>query len=122
MQKKEEVKKWVLEKLHACFGGLNGDIYARRLDGVSDVEMFHLTSMCYAFKLDSISHCGPGESYKSGKSIWVSDAGVVELGSVKSTSEKQSYVDMVRSAFGESSPIQAKTDRTFTGMYLLLLV
>ncbi|KAM1032061.1 hypothetical protein ACFX2C_035770 [Malus domestica] len=60
MQKKKEVKKWVLEKLHACFGGLNGDNYARRLDGVSDVEMFHLTSMCYAFQLDSISHWSRG--------------------------------------------------------------
>ncbi|KAM1032068.1 hypothetical protein ACFX15_035088 [Malus domestica] len=149
MQKKKEVKKWVLEKLHACFGGLNGDNYARRLDGVSDVEMFHLTSMFYAFQLDSISHCGPGESYKSGKLIWVSDAGsclhhyqsrsflarlagfqtvvfvpmksgVVELGSVKSTPEEQSYVDTVRSAFGESIPIQAKAFPMIFGRELSL--
>ncbi|CAN6553966.1 unnamed protein product [Malus baccata var. baccata] len=149
VQNKEEVKKRVVEKLHACFGGLNADNYARRLDGVSDVEMFYLTSMCYAFQLDSISHCGPAESYNSRKSIWVSDAGsclhhyqsrsflarlagfqtvvfvpmksgVVELGSVKSTPEEQSYVDMVRSAFGESSPIQPKAFPMIFGRELSL--
>ncbi|CAN6684476.1 unnamed protein product [Malus baccata var. baccata] len=110
MQKKKEVKKWVLEKLHACFGGLNGDNYARRLDGVSDVEMFHLTSMCYAFQLDSISHL-----------VFVPmKSGVVELGSVKSTPEEQSYVDTVTSAFGESSPIQAKAFPMIFGRELSL--
>ncbi|TQD87366.1 hypothetical protein C1H46_027102 [Malus baccata] len=120
VQNKEEVKKRVVEKLHACFGGLNADNYARRLDGVSDVEMFYLTSMCYAFQLDSISHRGPAESYNSRKSIWVSDAGVAELGSVKSTPEEQSYVDMVRSAFGESSPIQPKAFPMIFGRELSL--
>ncbi|KAM1916886.1 hypothetical protein ACFX13_036553 [Malus domestica] len=95
------------------------------------------------------SHTGPGESYNSGKSIWVSDAGsclhhyqsrpflarlagfqtvvfvpmksgVVELGSVKSASEEQSYVDTVRSAFGESSPIQAKAFPMIFGRELSL--
>ncbi|XP_068325455.1 transcription factor bHLH3-like [Pyrus communis] len=149
VQNKEEVKKRVVEKLHACFGGLHADNYARKLDGVSDVEMFYLTSMCYAFQLDSISHCGPAESYNSRKSIWVSDAGsclhhyqsrsflarlagfqtvvfvpmksgVVELGSVKSTSEEQSYVDIFRSAFGESSPIQQKASPMIFGRELSL--
>ncbi|XP_021814813.1 transcription factor bHLH3 [Prunus avium] len=147
VQKKEEVKKWVLEKLHACFGGLDEGNYARRLDGVSDVEMFYLTSMYYAFQLDS--HSGPGESYKSGKSIWVSDvgsclhhyqsrsylarlagfqtvvfvpmkSGVVELGSVKANPEEQNLVNMVRNLFGESSSVQAKAFPMIFGRELSL--
>lgn len=129
VEKKDEVKKRVLEKLHACFGGSDEDNYARRLHVVSDVEMFYLTSMYYMFQFDSVG--GPGESYKSGKSIWASDlsnclhhfqsrsylarvagfqtvvfvpvkGGVVELGSIKSTPEDKKILDMVRSVFGGS--------------------
>ena len=134
-KKNEEVRKWVLGKLHSCFGGSGEDNYARRLDRLSDVEMFYLTSMYFKFLLDS--PYGPGESYKSGKSLWVSNvasclhhyqsrsflarlagfqtvvfvpmkSGVVELGSVKSIQEEQNVVEMVRSVFGVPSSVQAK--------------
>nr|WKE35159.1 basic helix-loop-helix family protein [Rosa persica] len=135
VQKKNVEVEWVLGKLHSCFSGSGEDNYARRLDWLSDVEMFYLTSMYFKFQLDSLY--GPGESYKSCKSIWVSNvasclhhyqsrsflarlagfqtvvfvsmkSGVVELGSVKSIPEEQNIVDVVRSVFGESSSVQAK--------------
>ncbi|XP_050366737.1 transcription factor bHLH3 [Argentina anserina] len=134
-KKNEEVRKWVLGKLHSCFGGSSEDNYARKLDRLSDVEMFYLTSMYFKFQLDL--PYGPGESYKSGKSIWVSNvasclhhyqsrsilatvagfqtvlfvpmkSGVVELGSVKPIPEEQNIVDMIRSVFGVPSSVQAK--------------
>lgn len=130
LEKKEEVKKRVLEKLHACFGGSDEDNYAKKLQAVSDVEMFYLTSMYYMFQFDSSG--GPGESYKSGMSIWASDlsnclqhfqsrsylarvagfqtvvfvpvkAGVVELGSIKPTPEDKKILELARSIFGGSS-------------------
>lgn len=149
-KKNEEVKKWVLERLHSCFGGSREDNYARRLDGLSDVEMFYLTSMYYKFQLDSpYAPYGPGESYKFVKSIWVSNvatclhhyqsrsflarlagfqtvvfvptkSGVVELGSVKSILEEQNVVDMARSVFGESSSVQAKVYPKIFGRELSL--
>lgn len=126
-EKKEQVKKQVLEKLHACFSWSDEHNYAKKLGGVSDLDMFYLTSMYYIFQLDSL--CGPGESYKSGKTIWASDAsncshhyqsrsflarvagfqtvvfvpvnsGVVELGNFKSTPEEQSVTEMVKNIFG----------------------
>ncbi|KAK7277578.1 hypothetical protein RJT34_22593 [Clitoria ternatea] len=132
----QEVRKKVLQKLDACFtvSMLKEANYAR-LDRVSDLPMFYLTSMCYIFGFDS--PCGPGSSFKSGKSIWASDAvscsnqlecrsflgkvaglqtvvfvplksGVLELGSMEMVPEEQGVVEMVRAAFGESSHGQAK--------------
>ncbi|KAH7517343.1 transcription factor bHLH3 [Ziziphus jujuba] len=148
VEKKKEVKKRVLEKLHACFGGSDEDNYARRLHAVSDVEMFYLTCMYYMFQVDT--PCGPGEAYKSGKSIWCSDmsgclhhyqsrsflarvagfqtvvlvpvkGGVVELGSMKSTPEDQKVVDMVRSTFGGAgSSVNAKAFPMIFGRELSL--
>ncbi|KAM6576403.1 hypothetical protein CsatB_028240 [Cannabis sativa] len=138
-ENKNELKKRVLEKLHACFGGSNDDNYARKLDGVSDLEMFYLTSMYYKYPVDSV--CGPGESYKSGKAIWASDvsncshhyqsrsflarvagfqtvvfvpvnSGVVELGTVNSTPEDQSVVDMVKTVFGAGSSSSCSSQQT----------
>ncbi|KAK7345802.1 hypothetical protein VNO77_16413 [Canavalia gladiata] len=132
----EEVRKKVLQKLDACFAGsVSKEANYARLDRVSDLHMFYLTSMCYVFGFDS--PCGPGSSFKSGKSIWASDAavclnqlesrsflaksaglqtvvfvplksGVVELGSMEVVPEDQGVVEMVRMSFGESSPGQAK--------------
>ncbi|KAI4301140.1 hypothetical protein L6164_034451 [Bauhinia variegata] len=130
----EEVKRKVLQKLHACFGGLK-ESNSTRFARVSDVHMFYLTSMYYMFGLDS--PYGPGNCFKSNKSIWVSDtascwnqyesrsylgrlagfqsvvfvplkSGVVELGSVEMVPEEQSMLDMVRTTFGESTSGQAK--------------
>ncbi|XP_062080650.1 transcription factor bHLH3 [Humulus lupulus] len=144
-ENKKELKKRVLEKLHACFGGLDEDNYARKLDGVSDLEMFYLTSMYYKYQVDSV--CGPGESYKSGKAIWASDlsncshhyqsrsflarvagfqtvvfvpvnSGVVELGTVNSTPEDQGVVDMVKNVFGVgSSSSSQQTTKTFPKIF-----
>ncbi|KAA8543339.1 hypothetical protein F0562_021166 [Nyssa sinensis] len=52
---KGDTKKWVLQKLHACFGGSEKDDYAETLDSVSDVEMLYLTSMYYSFPFDMSS-------------------------------------------------------------------
>uniref|UniRef100_A0A5B7BZP7 Transcription factor n=1 Tax=Davidia involucrata TaxID=16924 RepID=A0A5B7BZP7_DAVIN len=128
-------KKWVLQKLHACFGGSEEDNYAATLDSVSDVEMFYLTSMYYLFPFDKSS--SPSQSFNSGRSIWVSDtkscfehyqsrsflaklaglktvvfvpvkSGVVEFGSVKSVPEEQSVIQMVKTIYGGSGSVQAK--------------
>lgn len=142
-----EVKKRVLEKLHACFGGSDQDNFAATLDKVSDVEMLYLTSMYYWFPLDS--SLGPAKAYTSGRPIWVSDAnsclghyqyrahlarfarfqtvafvpvktGVLELGSVRMVVEEQSLVQMVKRVFGESQPMQAKTFPKIFGRELSL--
>lgn len=142
---KEQVKKRVLEKLHASFGGLDEDNYTKKLDGVSDLEMFYLASMYYMFQLDSL--CGPGDSYKSGKAIWVSDAsscsqqyqsrsflarvagfqtvvfvpvnsGVVELATIKCTPEEPSVVDMVKNIFGVGSSSSSQpTTKSFPKIF-----
>ncbi|KAK7355891.1 hypothetical protein VNO80_15155 [Phaseolus coccineus] len=132
----QEVRKMVLQKLDACFGGcVSKEANYARLDRLSDLLMFYLSSMCYIFGFDS--PCGPGSSFKSAKLIWTSDSagclnqlesrsflgkvaglqtvvfvplksGVVELGSKEVVSEEQGFVEMVKAAFGESSPGQAK--------------
>lgn len=135
VEKKEQVKKQVLQKLQACFGGLDEDNFAARLDGVLDVEMLYLSSMYFTFRCDL--PCCLGESYMSGKSIWASDmssslnnyqqrsflarsagfqtvvfvpvkSGVVEFGSIKSIPEEQTILDMVKTVFGESNYVQSK--------------
>ncbi|KAJ0052297.1 hypothetical protein Pint_01775 [Pistacia integerrima] len=147
VERKEKVKKQVLQKLHASFGGLEEDNYTSRLDGVSDVEMFYLTSMYFSFRCDSAY--GPGESYKSGRSMWASGvvscvdhyqsrsflarsagfqtlvfvpakSGVVELGSVKLIPEEQSFVEMVKTVFGGSSSVPQKAIPKIFGRELSL--
>ncbi|KAK6239103.1 hypothetical protein QUC31_004572 [Theobroma cacao] len=147
VEDKNEVKKLVLQKLHACFGGSEEDNYAAKLDGVSDMEMFYLTSMHFTFHCDS--SYGPGESYKSSRSIWTSDvnncsdhyqsrsflarsaglqtvvfipvkSGVVELGSINLIPEEQNSVEMVNNVFGGSSSVQTKTIPKIFGRELSL--
>ena len=146
-EKKNEVKKQVLQKLHACFGRSEEDSYAAKLDGVSDMEMFYLTSMYYTFHCDA--SYGPGESYKSSRSIWTSDvnscsdhyqsrsflarsaglqtvvfvpvkSGVVELGSINLIPEEKNIVEMVSTVFGGSSSVQTKTIPKIFGRELSL--
>ncbi|XVE72983.1 hypothetical protein DITRI_Ditri11bG0081600 [Diplodiscus trichospermus] len=146
-EKKNEVKKQVLQKLHSCFTQLEEDRYIAKLDGVSDMEMFYLTSMYFTFQCDA-SH-GPGESYKSGRLIWTSDVngcsdhyqsrsflarsaglktvvfvpvkpGVVELGSINLIPEEQNIVEMVSSLFGGSSSVQTKSIPKIFGRELSL--
>ncbi|KAH7577640.1 hypothetical protein JRO89_XS01G0279400 [Xanthoceras sorbifolium] len=126
-ERKDEVKKQVLQKLHACFGGLEEDNYASRLDGVSGVEMFYLTSMYYSFRYDSAY--GPGEAYNSGRSVWATGmtavfvpvkSGVVELASVKLIPEEKNVVETVKTLFGGSSSVQTKVFPKIFGRELSL--
>ncbi|XP_022145999.1 transcription factor bHLH3 [Momordica charantia] len=134
-EKKEELKRQVLQMLHSSFGGSDKDGCGARREEASDIQMLYLTSMYYKFMCDSTTSLG--ESYKSGKSIWASDvtsclrnyqsrgylaklagfhtlvfvpvkSGVVELGSVKSIPEDQSVVELVKAAFGGSNTAQLK--------------
>ncbi|XP_057438578.1 transcription factor MTB3 [Lotus japonicus] len=135
-EEKDGVKKQVLQKVHACCGGSDSkDAIFTRLDRVSDMHMFYLTSAYYVFGFNS--QCGPGSSFKCSKSIWASEAasclnqyesrsflaklagfqtvvfvpfkgGVVELGSKEMMPEEQGVLDMVRATFGESSSAQGK--------------
>ncbi|KAL2236442.1 UNVERIFIED_CONTAM: Transcription factor MTB3 [Sesamum indicum] len=117
-------RKRVLEKVHACFGGLEDDNVASKLDRVSDLEMFYLTSMYFVFPFDKPSI--PSQSFNSGRCIWVSDmkrclecyesrsylaksahletvvfvptkSGIVEFGSIKSIPEDRSTVQSAKS-------------------------
>ncbi|XP_021770217.1 transcription factor bHLH3-like [Chenopodium quinoa] len=144
---KNEAKKRVLEKLHACFGGSVEDNFAATLDKVSDVEMLYLTSMYYWFRLDS--SLGPAKSFTSGRPIWVSDVrscldhyqsrahlaksamfqtvvfvpvktGVLELGSVRTVMEEHSLVQMVKTVFGESHSFPARASPKVFGRDLSL--
>lgn len=125
---KEDAKKQVLQRLHACFGGSKEDNFAAKLDKVPNLEMLYLTSMYYWFPLDSTS--GPAMALASGRPIWATDGkdcldkfesraylaklakletvvfvpvkcGVVELGSVKPVKEEQSTSQLVKGVFGE---------------------
>ncbi|KAK3036852.1 hypothetical protein RJ639_031470 [Escallonia herrerae] len=128
-------KKRVLQKLHVCFGGLEEDNFAAKLDLVSDLEMFYLTSMYYSFSLDKPSI--PAQSFNSGRPMWTSDmkssldhyqsrsflaklarietvvfipvkSGVIEIGSSKSITEEQNLIQMVRTICGGPQPVHTK--------------
>ncbi|CAI9107681.1 OLC1v1007095C1 [Oldenlandia corymbosa var. corymbosa] len=122
-----ERRKLALQKIHACFGAADDENVAAKLDSVSETEMFFLTSMYYAFPFDKPSV--PSQAFNTSRSIWVNDprdckenyhsranlaraanfqtvvfvpfkTGVVEIGSVKSISEDQSVVQMVKTTVG----------------------
>lgn len=147
ISKKDEAKKRVLEKLHACFGGSEGGNFAATLDKVSDIEMLYLTSMYYWFWLDSAM--GPAKCFTSGRPIWVSDGeacldyyqsraqlarsanfrtvvfvpvqtGVLELGSIRMVLEEPNLVQMVKHIFGEPRSLQAKAFPKIFGCELSL--
>ncbi|XP_058097539.1 transcription factor MTB3-like [Magnolia sinica] len=134
------MRKRVLQKLHSFFGGSDEDNYAVRLDSVSDVEMFYLTSMYYSFTC-SVG-AGPARAFSSGKPIWVSDpdscsdhyhsraflarlaglrtlacvpieSGVLELGSVKLSPEDRSILQTIRNVFMGSLPPQVNCAKIF---------
>ncbi|KAH8515366.1 hypothetical protein H0E87_004004 [Populus deltoides] len=144
---KRKVKKCVLRKLHACFNGSDDGSFAATLDEVSDVEMFYLTSMYFTFRCDSAY--GPGEAFKSGRSIWASSmpscldhyqlrsvlarsagfqtvvflpvkSGVLELGSVKSIPEEHDFMEKAKGLFGASNNAQAKAVPKIFGRELSL--
>ncbi|KAF8405640.1 hypothetical protein HHK36_007716 [Tetracentron sinense] len=135
-QQQQVMRKRVLQKLHAFFGGSDQDNnYAARfrLGSISNIDMFYLTSMYYSFPHDA--PVGPGQSFASGRPIWASDlkccldhyqsrsflaraagfqtfvcvpmkSGVVELGSVKSIPEDHNVFQMIKTVFGGSHSSQ----------------
>lgn len=119
-QKKEEIYKIVLRKLHGCFGSSGDDSFGN----ISDIEMFYAASAFFSFGSESMS--GPMAAHKSGRSIWSADTdqfqsrsflarsaniktvtfvavkgGVLELGSTQLVPEKHNLVEMVWARFGE---------------------
>ncbi|GER57780.1 basic helix-loop-helix (bHLH) DNA-bindingsuperfamily protein [Striga asiatica] len=131
----ENGRKWVLQKIHSCFRGLEDDNIAANLDRISDLEMFYLTSMYFAFPFDKPSI--PSQSFNSGRTIWVSNpksslekyesrsylaslvnfgtvafipskSGVIEIGSRKSIPEDRNIVQMSKSIVVKPSPSQPK--------------
>ncbi|XP_057472877.1 transcription factor MTB3-like [Actinidia eriantha] len=128
-------RKRVLQKLRTSFGGSEEDNFAAKLDSVSDVEMFFLTSMYYSFPFDKPS--SPTQSFNTGRVIWASNtknclehyqsrsylaklarfetvvfvplkSGVVELGSVNSVSEEPNLIRVVKTTLGGPKPVQGK--------------
>ncbi|KAM7274629.1 hypothetical protein ACFE04_016495 [Oxalis oulophora] len=128
------MRKKVLQILHTLFGGLEENP-ALGLDRVTDTEMFFLASMYFSFLR---GQGGPGKCCASRKHVWFNDAlkpgvdycvrsflaksagiqtivlipteaGVVELGSVRSLSENLNVVQSIRSCFSPHSfPIMVK--------------
>lgn len=146
-EQKDEVKKQLLQKLHACFGGLDEDNYASKLDGVSGVEMFYLASMYFNFRSDSAN--GPAEARRDGRPVWATGlgcclehyqyrsslarsagfqtavfvpvkSGVVELASVKLIPEDKNVLEIIKTLFGESSSVQTKVFPKIFGRELSL--
>ncbi|KAL3828026.1 hypothetical protein ACJIZ3_016828 [Penstemon smallii] len=130
-----EIRKRVLHRIHASFGGLEDDNVASKLDRVSEIELFYLTSMYFAFPFDKPSI--PSQSFNSARCIWVSDekiclekyqsrsylaklarfktvafipskSGVIEIGSRKSIPEDQSIVKSAKSIVVKLTSTQAK--------------
>lgn len=135
----------MLHKIHACFGGSEDDNVAAKLDEVSNMEMFFLTSMYLAFPFDKPST--PSQSFNSGRAIWVSDAkscleryesrsylaklarletvvfvptksGVVEIGSRRSFPEDRSVVQSAKSIVVKPSSAQTKAAPKIFGQEL----
>ncbi|CAI0385710.1 unnamed protein product [Linum tenue] len=129
-EKREEVNKRVLQKLHSLFRTTGEGTYVGSLGEISQVEMFYLTSMYFRFWSDSVVGHGPLESYRSDRSIWVSDranclkhyqlrshlagaagfqtvvfvpvkSGVLEIGSIKQTHEESGLVKKARTILGK---------------------
>lgn len=127
----QRMRKRVLQKLHTLFGGSDEDNYALGLDRVTDTEMFFLASMYFSFPR---GEGGPGKCFASGKHVWLldalklssdycvrsflaksariqtivlisTDAGVVELGSVRSVPESLELVHSIRATFSSNSSL-----------------
>lgn len=122
---RQEMKKRVLQKLHLLFGMSDEENYTLHLDQVTDMEMFFLTSMYFSFPKgvgapgkvlvsgkylwipDAVLRASPSEFCIRGflaraagiRTVILvrSDAGVIELGSVKPILESPELVQMITS-------------------------
>ena len=130
-ENQQRIRKKVLQKIHVLFGGLDEDNYAFGLDRVTDTEMFFLISMYFSFRK---GEGGPGRCFSSGHHVWISDAlnstsdycfrshlaksagiktvvlvstdaGVIEVGSIRSIPENLKLLQSIRSSFSVDSPI-----------------
>lgn len=139
-------RKQALRKIHACFGGSEDDYIAAKLDMVSQVEMFYLTSMYFAFPFDKPST--PSQAFNTSRTIWSSDlqsclehyhsraflamsahfetvvfiplkSGVMEIGSKKLLSEDQNFIRVVKTSIG-NLPVQSKVSPKVFGQDLSL--
>ncbi|KAL1220712.1 Transcription factor bHLH13 [Cardamine amara subsp. amara] len=126
----QTMRKRVLEKLHALFGGLEEDNCVLGLDRVTDTEMFLLASMYFSFPR---GEGGPGKCFASAKPVWLpdlvnsgsdycvrsflaksagiqtivlvpTDIGVVELGSTTCLPESHESMLSIRSLFSSNLP------------------
>ncbi|XP_022898255.1 transcription factor bHLH3-like isoform X1 [Olea europaea var. sylvestris] len=142
-----DLRKLVLQKILTCFGRLNDDNMLTKLDQVSEVEMFYLMSMYFAFPFDKPSI--PSQSFNSARSIWVSDvksclehyqsrsylaksahletvafvplkSGVVEIGSKKSIPEDQNVIKLAKSIVCKPNSAQPKVCPKIFGQELSL--
>ncbi|KAI3760148.1 hypothetical protein L1987_50539 [Smallanthus sonchifolius] len=124
-------KRMVLQKLHSWFKGPEEGNLQLKMDLVSDLEMFYLTSMFYLFPFDKSS--SPSQSFNTSRPVWASDAksceehyqsrsflaklarvqtlvlvpvkkGVLEIGSFKSIPEDQGFITLIKSLFNECHP------------------
>ncbi|XP_074263406.1 transcription factor MTB1-like [Silene latifolia] len=127
----QKIRKRVLQKLNALFGGSDDDNLALSLDRVTDMEMFFLLSMYFTFPR---GEGGPGRCFASGKHVWEGDLmgsgsdycvraflaksagiqtvvliptefGVVELGSVRPVPENPGFLRALN--FGNASTPQS---------------
>ncbi|KAG2320355.1 hypothetical protein Bca52824_013568 [Brassica carinata] len=128
----QTLRKRVLQKLHALFGGLDDeeDNCALVLDRVTDTEMFLLASMYFSFPR---GEGGPGKCFHSAQPVWLSDLvnsasdycvrsflaksagiqtvvlvptdiGVVELGSTSCLPHSDDSISSIRSSFSSPPP------------------
>lgn len=128
----QTLRKRVLQKLHALFGGLDDeeDNCALVLDRVTDTEMFLLASMYFSFPR---GQGGPGKCFHSSHPVWLSDLvnsgsdycvrsflaksagiqtvvlvptdiGVVELGSTSCLPHSDDSISSIRSSFSSPPP------------------
>ncbi|KAI5680125.1 hypothetical protein M9H77_01352 [Catharanthus roseus] len=139
-------RRQALQKIHSCFGGAEDDNIAAKLDSVSEVEIFYLTSMYLAFPFDKPSI--PSQAFNTSRSIWTSDSksslenyqsravlaksahletvvfiplksGVVEIGSVKSLPEDPNLIQTVKTTFA-AAVAQSRTLPKIFGQELSL--
>ncbi|KAL9262418.1 Transcription factor MTB1-like protein [Drosera capensis] len=121
----QRMRKTVLQKLNALFWGCDEDEMACRLDRITGIEMLFLVSMYFYFHH---GEGGPGRCLALGKHVWLADlfsfgseycvrsslarsagirtvvlvptdAGVVELGSIRSVPENTAMLDALKLDF-----------------------
>lgn len=143
----ENRKNLVLQKIRASLERSEDDNVVPKLNQVSDVMMFYLTSMYFVFPFDKPSI--PSQSFNSGRSIWVSDekscleyyhlrsylaksanfetlvfvptiSGVLEIGSRKSIPEDKYVIELAKSMFRKSNSTETKTFPKLFGQELSL--